>query len=270
MVDIASELTTLAVCWRVVRRDGVALGFTTHDQALVVDGMVHASTPGMLPSAVVGSDGIEVDTMEVAGALSADAITAGDLGVGRYDGAVVELFMVDWRAPEAGRQLLARGTLGTVEAGSGGDAGFVAVLRGPTAALAVTRVETCSPECRAELGDWRCRVAMRGRARRGAVAASAGSRLRVEGLAAPGDYLAGQLRVLAGPAAGIERQVLAIDGEWLVLDAPLAVAAGVAVALREGCDKAFATCSGRFGNGANFRGEPHVPGGDLLTRFGGF
>lgn len=269
MIDIASELTMLAVCWQVVRRDGVALGFTTHDQGLVVGGMTYASAPGLLPSAVVRSDGIEVDTMEVAGGLSAAAITGTDLALGRYDGAAVWVFMVDWRYPGGGRQSLARGTLGTVEAGSGTNAGFAAELRGPTAALAVTGVESCSPECRAELGDWRCRVAMRGRHARGAVEAGDGVRLRVAGAGAPGDYQAGRVRVLSGKFAGIERRVMGVDGDWLVLDEVLDMAGGDVVELREGCDKSFATCVGRFGNGANFRGEPHVPGGDLLTRFGG-
>jgi uncharacterized phage protein (TIGR02218 family) len=44
---------------------------------------------------------------------------------------------------------------------------------------------------------------------------------------------------------------------------------GDRVALREGCDKMIATCSARFSNVVNFRGEPHVPGNDLLTRHPG-
>jgi hypothetical protein len=39
--------------------------------------------------------------------------------------------------------------------------------------------------------------------------------------------------------------------------------------LWQGCDKRLVTCSQRFANAVNFRGEPHVPGGDILTRFGG-
>jgi len=41
------------------------------------------------------------------------------------------------------------------------------------------------------------------------------------------------------------------------------------VELTEGCDGALATCSGRFGNAVNFRGEPYLPGNDLLTRYPG-
>jgi hypothetical protein len=41
------------------------------------------------------------------------------------------------------------------------------------------------------------------------------------------------------------------------------------IELREGCDKRFETCVSRFANAANFRGEPHLPGNDLLTRYPG-
>ncbi|WP_371125854.1 phage BR0599 family protein [Bosea sp. (in: a-proteobacteria)] len=31
-----------------------------------------------------------------------------------------------------------------------------------------------------------------------------------------------------------------------------------------GCDKRFATCQAKFGNGINFRGFPHIPGNDFI------
>jgi uncharacterized phage protein (TIGR02218 family) len=267
---LTADLTFLALCWRIVRRDGVALGFTTHDRPLLIAGLMYDSAPGIAPSAVVSSDGLDVDTMDVAGALSVAAITAEDLGLGRYDGAGVRLFMVDWRDPDGGSQLLAAGSIGTVEAGSGPDAAFTASLRGPTSVLQATRIETYSPECRADLGDWRCRVAMRGRLRRGLVTASDGERVQVAGIdaVAAGDFVQGHARLLDGAAAGLDRRIIAAEADWLRFYAPLQVAPGTAIDLAEGCDKRFATCVGRFANGANFRGEPHVPGTDLLTRFG--
>src|SRR3712207_2936487 len=114
MSDILTgELTTLAFCWRVARRDGVCVGFTTHDRDLVLDGLAYRASPGMLPSAVSLSDGFEADSMDVTGALASAAITGADLSAGRWDGAAVELFMVDWERPEAERVKLARGELGT-------------------------------------------------------------------------------------------------------------------------------------------------------------
>ncbi len=265
---LTADLTFLALCWRVARRDGVTLGFTTHDAPLMAAGLRYESAPGMTPSAVVANDSLDVDTMEVAGALTVDAITTADLQAGRYDGAEVRLFMADWRDPDAGQQALAAGTLGAVSSGSGPDAGFTATLRGPTAALGTVLVESYSPECRAELGDARCRVAMRGRVQRGVVAALSGRLVSVGGIGGD-DFVQGRLRVLDGAAAGLETRIVGAEGAALRVDDGLGLAAGMRVELREGCDKRFATCASRFGNALNFRGEPHVPGGDLLTRFPG-
>jgi hypothetical protein len=56
------------------------------------------------------------------------------------------------------------------------------------------------------------------------------------------------------------------------LSEPPAFASGGRVRARssiEGCDKQMATCSARFANAVNFRGEPYLPGMDLLTRYPG-
>lgn len=269
--ELAAELTRLAICWQIVREDGIALGFTTHDRALSIAGLRYESAPGMVPSAIVNTDSIEIDTMEVAGALTAGAMTAADLGAGRFDGATVRLFMVDWQNPGSGHHLLAAGKLGTMQAGTGPDAGFSATLQGPTMALAQLHIETFSPECRAELGDRRCRVAMRGRTLRSRVQSADGEHVAVDAIdvANAADYAAGAIRVLGGPMAGIDRRIIATNGPTLLLDEPLAIAAGTLVEVREGCDKQIATCVNRFENALNFRGEPHVPGGDVLMRFGG-
>ena len=60
-------------------------------------------------------------------------------------------------------------------------------------------------------------------------------------------------------------------GATVTLREPPARAAmpGDRVELIEGCDKSLATCAGRFANALNFRGEPHLPGNDLLTRYPG-
>ncbi len=264
---IADDLTHLALCWRLVRRDGVALGFTSHDRDLLVDGLVHLSRPGMSPSAIVLGDGVTADDLEVAGGLSAAALTRADLLAGRWDGARLRLFLVDWRDPALGQVALAAGTLGDVALGEAGDAGFVATLESPAAALRASAVEICSPECRAELGDARCRVSLRGRSRIAAISAADAGRFQVSGLN-PADHAECRMLVLDGAAAGLERRLIAAVEGWLHMDEPAALAVGDRVLLTEGCDKRFATCRDRFGNAANFRGEPHVPGGDMLQRIG--
>lgn len=262
------ELTAIALCWRIERRDGVTIGLTTHDRDLVIDGLVHRAAPGMTPSAIKRSDGLAPDTMDIGGALTSGAIGEDDLIAGRWDGARVALFAVDWSAPRE-TVPLGEGTIGAVETRDGA---FTAELRGATAALDRPVVEATSPECRAELGDRRCRVAMAGR-RRIVRVVSAEDQAVVVDAAEPvaNAYANGLLRWLGGANCGCESAIAASAGNALTLRSPpaFAVEPGTLVELTEGCDKSIATCRGRFGNVLNFRGEPYLPGIDVLTRYPG-
>lgn len=267
---LAGELTSLAFCWRLERRDGICLGFTTHDRDLLIGGLTYRAAPGMLPSAVARSDGFDPDSLDVAGALTSDAITADDLSGGRWDGARVAVFMVDWERPEEGSVPIARGELGDV---SQKGAAFEAELRGPTALLERAVTEQTSPECRAALGDRRCRIDMGGRIRLLRVAAVPEEDV-VELSAAepePNTYGYGRLRWLTGGNSGLESGITRSEGHRVILrETPFRpMLPGDLVELHQGCDRTFGTCTTRFGNGANFRGEPHLPGIDLLTRYPG-
>lgn len=264
------ELTRVAFCWRLDRRDGIGLGFTSHDRDLVVGGLTYAAAPGMVPSAVTRSTGFAVASLDVAGALTDDRIAAADLAAGRWDGAAVRLFAVDWGDPDGGAVALARGEIGAVETRDGA---FEAELRGPTAVLERPVIERTSPECRAELGDRRCRVDLAGRVRVVRIVAVVDARTLIVATPEPvaNGWGGGRARWLDGPGAGLAIGVARSDGTTLMLRDPprRPVTAGERIEISEGCDRSVATCAARFGNAANFRGEPHLPGNDLLTRYPG-
>jgi len=263
------ELATIAFCWRLERRDGIALGFTTHDRDLTRGGLVYRAAPGMLPSAISLSDGFRAEALDVSGALTSDAISAADLAAGRWDGAAVAVFMLDWEAPEGEAFAVARGELGEVSIKA--DA-FEAELRGPAALLDAPVAEQTSPGCRARLGDKRCRVDMARRTRlTRIVAMPAADGVEVADGGTGNAFGSGRLRWLTGANSGLENGIASADGAIMTLYEPPAfpAAAGDLIELVEGCDKLLATCGERFGNVLNFRGEPHLPGIDLLTRYPG-
>jgi uncharacterized phage protein (TIGR02218 family) len=154
-------LSTIALTWRVERRDGIAIGLTSHDRDLEIDGFGYRAAPGMTPSAVRRSADLDADTMDVSGALSGAAIAERDLLAGRWDGARVVMRAVDWSDGSVIAEL-GEGRIGAVELRDGE---FTAELAGIATLLDGPVSESTSPECRAELGDRRCRVAMAGRRR---------------------------------------------------------------------------------------------------------
>lgn len=262
-----AALTHLAFCWRVQRPDGIALGFTSHDRPLVTGGMAFSPAPGMVPSAVSHADTIEGGGMEVSGALGSARIRAEDIADGRYDGARATLSLVDWTAPDGGAVLLASGEIGDIVRR---DENFEAELRSGHALLERVPVELCTPECRARLGDHRCRVDLAPLTHIARVTEIADARrFTMDVVRADGAFAYGRLRPLAGGLAGLDFEIAASDGAAIELGEAVAgrLSVGDAVELREGCDRRFATCRERFGNKDNFRGEPHVPGTDSVIRY---
>ena len=182
----------------------------------------------------------------------------------------MRLFAIDWADPGAAPIPLTRGELGDV---STADGGFTAELRGAVALLERPVVELTSPDCRADLGDRRCRVSMAGRVRIARVSPGAADDDVTADIAEPAAnaYGYGRLRWLDGANSGLTSAILSSDGTAIRLrePPPFAWAPGTLVELTEGCDRLFATCRDRFANAANFRGEPYLPGNDLLTRYPG-
>jgi uncharacterized phage protein (TIGR02218 family) len=202
--------------------------------------------------------------------MSSAAISEPDLVAGRWDGAAVRLFLVDWDDQGAAPLPVVRGELGTV---SSSGTGFEAELRGPAAFLEGAAVEQTSPSCRAELGDKRCRVDLAPLTRTTRIVSVMDeAEIEVEAAASGTDaYAFGRLRWLSGENSGLEAAIVGSEGSRLSLrEAPVhPPLPGDLVEIQQGCDKLFATCIGRFANAENFRGEPHLPGMDLLTRYPG-
>ncbi len=272
---LGQELTCLAFCWRLERRDGVTIGLTSHDRDLAVRGLRYRAAPGLAPSAIRQGTELEPESMDLRGALSSDAITARDLEAGRWDGAAVTLMLTEWTDPGALWLVLARGTLGVVERTG---AAFTAELIGAAAVLGGPVAPETTPDCRAMLGDRACRVDLAQWRRVAVVSGVADAVVTiVGGIGAGDDYAFGTLRWLGGANVGMTQAIVAGDGAGgsgaagvTLADPPaFAVAAGTRVLLTQGCDRRLETCAGRFANAVNFRGEPWLPGNDLLTRYPG-
>lgn len=263
---LAEPLVAAAWCWRLERRDGLVVGLTSHDRDLLVDGQLYSAAPGMRPSRIEQNDRIESHSIDLSGAISSAAIREEDVALGRWDGARLTLLLARWDEPAAAPLVVATGVLGSLDRRG---RAFAAELSGPLAGLDQSCAPVTTPTCRAALGDRRCRAALAPLTLRTAVTAIAGRMVTVAAELEADAFVFGRLRWLDGPMAGLDSPIADQNGSALLLAEeprrpnPLPIAAEV----RAGCDKRLDTCATRFGNAANFRGEAHVPGFDLLTRY---
>lgn len=263
---LAGGATTLAWCWKLTRADGTVFGFTDHDRDLAFGGTIYEAAGGFTASALESSNGLHVDNLDVAGALSSARIDEGDIAAGLYDDAGIEIWRVNWQDADQ-RVLMRKGHLGEVTRAG---AGFTAELRGLSHRLNQPTGRLFQYGCDADFGDARCGLDIGGWTAAGTVESASGDReIVAAGLDAfdDGHFTRGRLSFTGGANEGAAMEVKAHRaGGRIELWRAMAreVAAGDTFTVTAGCDKQFATCTAKFGNGENFRGFPHMPGNDFM------
>ncbi|MBV2142651.1 DUF2163 domain-containing protein [Falsochrobactrum sp. TDYN1] len=266
---LQSEVTTHCFAWLIRRSDQLVLGFTDHDRALVLQAVSCEPLTGLNSSEATTALGLSIAGGEVEGVLSSTRISDTDIEQGRYDGATIETYLVNWKNPQQ-HMMLRRWTAGTI---SRSGSRFVMELKGAAAAFDAIRGRRIQRQCDAKLGDGRCGVNL-GDPRffaHGSVIRAEGAALTVAGLGgfAGGWFRQGTLSWETGANAGRSIRVAGHEGGELHLREPPLMPVGVGDGFRivAGCDKSFATCKAKFGNGSNFRGYPHLPGNDAAFAY---
>lgn len=269
---LASGHTTVCHAWVITRKDGAQFAFTDHDVTLTFDGITFRADSGLGAKAIAQSTGLSVDNTEAVGALSDASIREDEIEQGRFDGADVQAWLVNW-ADTSQRWLQFRGSIGELRRVDGA---FRAELRGLTEALNRPLGRIYQKPCTAVLGDGNCRFMtdQEGYAKTLPVQTQRDAReftwqdfLGFE----DGWFTRGRFEVLDGPAAGlwgmIKHDRLKETERIVELWEPIRgdVGPGTSIRLVAGCDKRLETCRFKFDNLINFQGFPDLRGEDWVV-----
>ncbi|WP_425039188.1 DUF2163 domain-containing protein [Primorskyibacter sp. S187A] len=266
-------LTTLCRAWAITRADGTIYGFTDHDCTLSFEGVTFRADTGLTALALQQSTGLSVDNTEALGALSDVSLREEDILAGRFDGASVQAWLVNW-SDVAQREVVFRGTIGEL---TRIDGAFRAEVRGLADQLNRPFGRVIQKTCAAVLGDAQCRFDRDQPGYRfdGEVIQTDGRAafiINPENTFAEDWFRHGACEVLDGAAKGLSGVIKRdtsqpTQGRRIELWEPLraAIAPGDRVRLTAGCDKAFKTCRLKFNNLLNFQGFPDVPEDDWVV-----
>lgn len=264
-VALAEPLTFLCRLWKLDLANGQVFRFTDLNRDVVYGGETYKYDPGIRVSSVVVSRE-QSDNAEIEIATSAEFISQNRLRQGALDGASFELWITDWRAPDTyGLISLFAGQTSEVSFHDKGKAqiGLSSEIAGGSRNIG----EAYSRQCRAKLGDARCKFNLAG----------TGVNFTVDGIEDNGyAFIASELTALTDDYLKFG-QVVWATGENAALGDELAsnvqssgkavlattprnpIATGDTGTVFTGCDKTVEMCGNKFNNLANFRGEPYVP-----------
>ena len=264
---LASEVTTLAMIWKIKRQDLVVKAYTDHDAEITYDGVTYTPLESGAPSNYRQGSGLAPANMEIDMSFASATGTDAELRAGLYDYAEVWTAYINWADTSMGIVKLAYGRLGEVEIR---DNQAKIELRSLTQLLSTQIGRIYTPECDATLGDSRCGVVMTTFTKTATIGTVTSNRQFLVTGAAAGQadqyFNYGKITFSSGLNNGISMQIEDYSNPTnlvTLLEAmPYTVAAGDTATLYAGCDRRFETCKTRFSNKDNFRGFPHIPGMD--------
>ena len=285
LADLASPTQTFNTCWYLKRTDGTVFSWTDCDQQIIVGGVTYAPTDGYSPSANEGHADFSVDNMELAGFLDSPSITEADVANGKWDFALVRVFMVNRNAISNGTYEMRYGTLGQVKIQAPGK--YTAEIRGLSQRIQNTIGSLVTPTCRWIFGD----VDAYGNAQPQSHCAVNAASFTVSPVSvttvsstmefaassltqAAGYFSMGVVKWLTGANAGVAMDVAGhATGGVILLQLPMVepIAIGDTFSIRAGCMKRYSEdCVTKFSNGINFGGYKDIPGLDKVIRPGSF
>jgi uncharacterized phage protein (TIGR02218 family) len=270
--------TTIARCWKATLTNGTVVTATAHDRDIeypVGSGVIYLSTAAYTPSDVESGSDMSPDNLELEGFLASPHIIASDVQTGLWDYAAVEDFEVNYRDLTMGRNLIRSGTLGEVHTGM---AMFRAELRGLMQAYSRRIVRLTQATCDADFGDARCKIVLATWTVTGTIDSVTSNRQFTDAARTEANnwFIGGKITFTSGAnsalgAAGSNLSMEVKDSTAAGVITlhelmPFDIAAGDTYSMYAGCTKRFTEdCIGKFANGVNFRGFPHLPGSRIYA-----
>ena len=260
----AQEVRTIARCWQIERNDSTVLGFTDHDEDLLVGAVTYQSMNSGQTSAIEANDNLSTDTMDIQIILDSEGITENDVKAGLYERARLWIFEVNYESLADSYVTLAYGFIGEVTLH---DNYISAEFRSLSQILQTNIGRVYMPTCDAQFCDSRCTLTQATYTVAETVSAVTDRSEFTVSISSDATYTNGRVIWTSGLNNGLEMEIKALGATCkLVLPMPFNIAISDTVNMVKGCAKTKAACQA-YSNYVNFQGFHDLPGIDHMLQY---
>jgi uncharacterized phage protein (TIGR02218 family) len=246
----------------ITRTDGTIYRIAESDTAITVSGDTYQVVPGFQISAVRHTINGEMPSCQIVAVHeNGGTINTADLDIGLFDGAAVQIYIVD-RMDLSAKGLLFTGSIATITYDVENKVMFD--VKGPAVSAKILMTQKRSPMCRTDLFSVLCGVdptAYDVTATIATVVNSFNFTLSLGSPPADGYFNQGVAVTASGTSFEIANWTQSTQTVTAYLPCSRLLTAGDSITLYPGCDKTLsATGCAKFSNQLNFQGEPHFLG----------
>jgi uncharacterized phage protein (TIGR02218 family) len=246
----------------ITRTDGTVYRIAESDEAISVSGDTYQVVPGFQVSAVKHTSGGEMPSCQfVAVHGNGETINTADLDAGLFDGADIQLYIVD-RMNLTSKGLLFSGSIATISYNIENQVTFD--VKGPAVSARVLMTQKRSPMCRTDLFSELCGLDPASFDVSSSVDTIINAfNFTVTGALAQADGYFNQGVIVTADGSSFEIANWTQSSQMITAYLPCSriITEGGAITLYPGCDKTMgANGCPKFSNQLNFQGEPHFLG----------
>ncbi|CAI27716.1 Hypothetical protein ERGA_CDS_02640 [Ehrlichia ruminantium str. Gardel] len=256
---LSSEILTIAYCLQLTLKNNKVICLTDFDQDLIVDNITYQSAPG-LNIDILKYNTISGNSTKIESIIDGNTIKEEDVLLGMYDFTTATIFLVNYTNPNQENIILFHGSIEKVTLTNNK---LIAELNSLSHLLSRNLGNFFSSSCRAQFCDTQCKLNKEPFTSSHYITKVINKQefecitlINTENY-----YTYGSVTFITGKNSNSTLEVRKHNKSYIQFYNPLPHDMNIndKFSIIAGCDKSFNTCSYKFNNSKNFRGEPHIP-----------
>ena len=257
---LRGNILTLALCWKISSKNGKIFAYTNYDQDLMIDNICYKNNANMSSNNLNSSTTTKNEQFRSYATINNTEITLSNIENGLLDDAYVEIFIVNYQNIGQGIIILKSGNISKIKII---DNKLLLEIRSLKSVLNTEISKPFSKHCRAEFGDTQCGINI------------LDNQINITNFIFKKNniiysdqfkkYPDGYFEDFQCVYNNISYKIIGSYNGNIIFYEDIQQSNFGKLSLINGCDKKFTTCSNKFNNAINFRGEPHIPENLLLN-----
>ena len=256
---LSSEILTIAHCLQIILQNKKIIGLTNFDQNLHIDNITYEATSELIIDTLKYNFNYGNST-KIETTINNNIIKEEEIISGLYDSAIVKIFLVNYTDLTQGSVILFYGNIDEITLINDK---LIAELSGLYNILSRNIGDFFSSSCRAQFCDNKCKLNKEEFTNIYSITRVISDQefecinlINIDNY-----YTYGFITFIGGENNNSTVEVKSHNQTYIKFynTLPKKISVHDTFSIVAGCDKSFTTCSNRFNNSKNFRGEPHIP-----------
>ena len=260
-----NSVSNYTICWHIQLLNGDQLRFSNYDSDIIIKGQTYIADTTLTYKSIEKNAELSKENNEIYGIINDNYFKQKDIINGKLTNAYIEIFLINTVNLDSNKLIINQGYINNIKITNNK---FVANIFSIQNKLNKKITHSFSQRCRAQFCDKKCTLQEDNYTFHGKITKIISHNIFYDSNRNEENFYFnfGKITFLSGTNSGLCFQIKNFTDNEIELILPYMnkLEIGDQYSIITGCDKYFSSCTTKFNNALNFRGEPYIS--KVLTR----